>query len=89
MGELLGKHGHSVRTTQRLGRPGGLFLSDSPPDGHHFLAGDGLGEKAIVVAAAQPALVTDAARARLQVGRGLWGGRLLQLLQEEGERHQW
>lgn len=62
----------------------GWFHPRSPPDGHHLLRGDGLGEKATVVAAATPAFVTDAARARLWGGRGLRGGALLQLLQEEG-----
>lgn len=57
------------------------FHCASPPDCHDFLAGDWLSQKAMVVATPHPALVTDAARAGLQEGRGLGGSRPLQLLQ--------
>lgn len=79
-----GEHSGNVRTAGRAALEG-WYHPRSPPDGHHFLRGDGLGEKATVIAAATPALVTDAARARLRGGRGLRGGALLQLLQGEGE----
>lgn len=37
------------------------FHLASPPDCHNFLAGDWLSQKAMVVAAAHPALMADAA----------------------------